>query len=313
MLLVPARSIPLHHFQEAAGYARKVVAGEIPAGRWVKAACARFLTDYQHAQDPASRWTFDVRRAVGPIVFAGMLPHVKGPKTGEPIELLPFQKWLLANLFGFVERATGRRRFRQASVWMPKGNSKSTIAAILGLYCTFTEGEGGAEGYSAAVSREQAKIAFDIARPMVLKTPEFAKAFGIEVTAHAVAQVATMSSFKALSSATKALDGLNVHFAVLDEIGSHRNAAVRDALLTACAKRAEPLLVSISTTTDNTTGVGKAVWAYTEQVLGGAVADDGFFGVIYAATTTTIHGARRPGSRPTRVGASWSSPRHCAQ
>ena len=68
-----------------------------------------------------------------------------------------WQLWLLANLYGFIARDTGIRRFRQASVFVPKGNGKSLTAAVLALYTTVLEEEGGAEGYSAAVSREQAE------------------------------------------------------------------------------------------------------------------------------------------------------------
>jgi len=57
---------------------------------------------------------------------------VKGPEAGQPIRLMDFQYWLLANLYGFVDRNTGMRRFRQASVWVPKGNGKTTLAATTG-------------------------------------------------------------------------------------------------------------------------------------------------------------------------------------
>jgi phage terminase large subunit-like protein len=258
-----------------------VVSGRIKTGRWARAACARFIADLEATRDPASRWRFDHARARFPIVFAGLMMNIKGPKAGSTIKLLPYQKWLVANLFGFVDRKTGKRRFRQASVWLPRGNGKTTLAAILGLSVTFTEGEGGAEGYSAAVSRTQATIAFDMAKAMAEKTAGFRRRFGVQANAHAISQANTGSTFKALSSHARALDGLNVHFAVLDEIASHKSSAIYDVLITATGKREEPLLISISTATDNTTGIGRQVWNYTEQVLGGLLQDEQFFGVIY--------------------------------
>jgi phage terminase large subunit-like protein len=269
------------HLVEAIGYAQDVASGRIAAGRWARAACARFLADLELAKRPRSRWRFDEGRAEFPIAFAGLLVNVKGPQAGETIELLAFQKWMLANLFGFVERRTGRRRFRQASIWIPRGNGKSTLAAILALSVTFTENEGGAEGYAAAVSRDQARIVLALAKSMSERTPEFRRQYGVQVNAQAISQARTGSSFKALSSHARALDGLNVYFAVLDEIGSHKSAAVYNALITATGKRAEPLLISISTATDQTTGVGKTVWDYTESVLSGQLRDDQFFGVIF--------------------------------
>ena len=270
------------HIRAAISYAKSVVSGRIRAGRWARAACKRFIDDLEATRDPDCPWKFDHNKAEFPIAFAELITNVKGAGAGEPIKLIPYQKWLLANLFGFVERKTGKRRFRQASIWVPKGNGKTTLAAILGLSVTFTEGEGGAEGYSAAVSRTQATIAFDMAKAMAEKTQGFRQQFRVKVNAHSISQAGTGSTFKALSSHAKALDGLNVHFAVLDEIGSHKTSGIYDVLITATGKREEPLLISISTATDNATGVGRQVWNYTEQVLGGVLKDERFFGVIYA-------------------------------
>jgi phage terminase large subunit-like protein len=268
---------------EGIDYARDIVTGVIPAGRWVRRACQRFLDDLDRAKQADCPWRFSVKHAQRPLVFAALMVNVKGPRAGFPIELLPFEKWVLVNIFGFVDRITGARRFRQASIWIPRGNGKTTLSAVLALFMTFTEGEGGAEGYAAAVSKDQAKIAFDMAKVMASKNPDFRKQFGVRVNAQTISQAGTGSSFLALSAHAKALDGLNVHFAVLDEIGSHRSAAIYDVMITATGKRLQPLLVSISTATDNATGVGRQVWNYTESVLSGLLSDDQLFGVIYDA------------------------------
>src|SRR5262249_36856147 len=79
------------------------------------------------------------------------------------------------------------------------------------------------------------------------------------------------------------LDGLNVHFACLDEIGSHRTARVYDIILTALGKRLQPLLISISTAIANTTGIGKQIWDLSIKMLTGALEDERFFTVLYTA------------------------------
>jgi phage terminase large subunit-like protein len=86
----------------------------------------------------------------------------------------------------------------------------------------------------------------------------------------------------AISSDAKALDGLNVHFAVLDEIANHRSKGVYDVIIAGTATRRQPLMISISTATDNTTGVGKQLWDYGGKVLDG-LEDERFFAVMYAA------------------------------
>jgi hypothetical protein len=129
-------------------------------------------------------------------------------------------------------RRPGSAGFAKGSIWVPRGNGKSSLVWVLALYTTFLEDEGGAEGYTAAVSRDQAKIVFDLAKAMTQRNPGFRREFGISVREHAILQLASASRLMAISSDAKAFDGLNVHFAVLDEIASHRSKAVYDVIIT---------------------------------------------------------------------------------
>src|ERR687898_3669782 len=168
---------------EAIAYAEAVVAGQIPTGRLARLACERFLRDKAAADGGSGPWGFEPGLVEAALLFAGQMPNIKGPEAGRPLRLLPWQKLVFANLFGFVERGTTTRRFRQAVVYVPRGNGKTTLAAPIGLYLTFVEGEGGAEGYAAAVTRDQARILFDAAQQMVRKTGAFLQAFGVGVGA----------------------------------------------------------------------------------------------------------------------------------
>jgi phage terminase large subunit-like protein len=264
-------------------YADDVASRRIPAPKLAQAACRRFLNDYALAESGRGFWRFDRDRAAGPILVAEGLPNIKGPAAGKLIKLLPWQLWCTINLFGFVERKTELRRFRQASIWVPRGNGKSTWLAPMALYSAFGESEGGADAYAAAVTRDQAKIVWSTAWEMVRRSPGFRRHLGIGTSANAIFQNRTASKFEPISSDSKGLEGLNVHFACLDEIASHRTARVYDVILTALGKRLQPLMVSISTATENTTGVGRQLWDYTIKVLNGVLDDDRFFGVIYEA------------------------------
>ena len=222
---------------EAVAYAEAVVAGTVPAGRLARLACGRFLRDRASADAGAGPWGFEPELVEAALLFAGQMPNIKGPEAGRPLRLMPWQKLVFANLFGFVERGTTTRRFRQAVIYVPRGNGKTTLAAPIGLYLTFVEGEGGAEGYAAAVTRDQARILFDAAQNMVRRSPGFRAAFGVGVGANAIHQERTASRFAPVSSDAKALDGLNVQVAVCDDVASHKTAEVYDVLLTAMGKR----------------------------------------------------------------------------
>ncbi len=264
-------------------YAESVAAGKIGAPKFARLACQRFLRDLAMAESGRGFWRFSPDHALKPILVCEGVPNIKGPHAGEPIVLMDWQRWVTVNVFGFLERETGLRRFRQASIWVPRGNGKSTWLAPLGLYCGFADDEGGAEAYAAAVSRDQAKIVWKTAWEMVRRTPGLRRHLGIGTSINAIYQDRTASAFLPISIDSKGLDGLNVHFACLDEIGSHRTARVYDIILTGMGKRLQPLLISISTATANTTGIGKQLWDLTVKILTGVIDDDRFFGVIYAA------------------------------
>ena len=265
----------------AVTYCRDVLSGAIAACRLVQLTCARFLSDLDAAESVNGPWAFRADLAERAMIFAGLMPNIKGPEAGRPLRLTPWQRLVFANLFGFVEGETSARRFRQAVIYVPRGNGKTSIAAPLALYLSFLDGEGGAEGYAAAVTRDQARILFDTAREMVRRSPEIRRRYGVEALANAIWQERTSSQFRPISSDAKALDGLNVQIAVCDEIASHKTSEVYDVLLTAMGKRRNPLLLAISTATGNNAGIGKQLWDYAVRVLEGAQADERLFALIY--------------------------------
>ena len=276
-MIEPAGFVPA-----AIDYAGAVAGGRISACLYARQACERFLHDLDDAAHPGSQWEFRPELAKRAMLFAAQMPNIKGPEAGHAIRLMQWQLLAYANIFGFVGRATGARRFRQAGIWVPKGNGKTTISAPLAMYLTFGEGEGGAEGYAAAVTRDQARILFEVAQNMVRRSPSMQREWQVGVLTNSIYQEETASKFVPISSDAKALDGLNVQCAVCDEIGSHRTSEVYDALSTAMGKRRQPFLLSISTATANTAGIGKQLWDYLVRLLSQGQEDDRFWGIIYS-------------------------------
>jgi len=115
-------------------YAEAVVAGDIPAGRWVRLACRRQIDDLARFKGKGSPFRFNpalTDRAGRPFTpadnvcgFIERLPHVKGPLAGQPIRLEPWQVFILTTVFGWV-KLDGKRRFRRAYVEVPRGNGKA--------------------------------------------------------------------------------------------------------------------------------------------------------------------------------------------
>jgi phage terminase large subunit-like protein len=270
----------------ALAYARRTAESPAAASMHARLACERFIRDYDEAKKASCPWYFDENAALRAMVFASAMPNIKGPMAGKPLALMDWQKLVFANIFGFKERATDARRFRQGVVYVPKGNGKTTISAPLALYMTFGEGEGGAEGYAAAVTRDQARILFETAQNMVRRSEDMRDRWQVGVLTNSIFQERTASRFIPISSDAKALDGLNVSVAVCDEIGSHRTSEVYDALSTAMGKRRQPFLLSISTATQNSAGIGRQLWDYGLRVLNGVQEDDRLFAIIYSIDDT---------------------------
>jgi phage terminase large subunit-like protein len=277
---------PLGYIDDARRYADAIVEGRTKASHHAVKACARFVRDYQAAVGGNGPWGYRPDLAARAMLFASQMPNIKGPDAGKPLRLMDWQKFVFANLFGFVERGGTVRRFRQGLVYVPRGNGKTTISAPVALFLTFGEGEGGAEGYAAAVTRDQARILFEVAQNMVRQSPKMQEKWNVNVLANSIYQLRTASRFVPISSDVKALDGLNVQVAVCDEIGSHRTSEVYDVLMTAMGKRLQPFMLAISTATGNNAGIGKQLWDYLMRVLDGAQESERLFGIIYSVDET---------------------------
>lgn len=214
------------------------------------------------------------------------MPHIKGKLAGENIHLEPWQCFVITTAFGWLVRATGKRRFRRVYIEVPRGNAKSTLTSGVALKATFADGEGGAEGYSAATSRDQARIVFATAQAMARKRPQMCEALGIEVLAHAIVQKSTASVMMALSADADTLDGKNIHFGAIDELHAHRTRAVFDVIETGAGKREQSMIWAITTAGSDRAGICYEQRSYAVKVLSAAATDDSLFAVIYTIDDT---------------------------
>jgi phage terminase large subunit-like protein len=267
----------------ALAYARSVVAGETIACKWTKLACERQLNDL--AREPSAEWPFrfDLERAERPCEFIELLPHIKGKWARERrlIELEPWQCFVITTVFGWVHSVTNLRRYREGYVEVPRKNAKSTLSSGMALYMLAADGEQGAECYSAATTRDQARIVFDDAKAMAERTPDLRTYCGVAILQHALTVAATASSFKPLAAEGSTLDGLNVHFAVIDELHAHKKREVYDVIDTARGAREQSLLWAITTAGTDRAGICYERRTHVTKMLGGQIEDPSLFGIIY--------------------------------
>lgn len=262
-------------------YAADVLGGKIPACKWVKLTVDRQLADLKKYVGDRSLYIFDENEANRVCKFIELLTHTKGELAGTRIHLEPWQVFILTTVFGWLRRADGGRRYRRAYVEVSRGNGKSTLCSGIGLYCLLADREGGAEVYSFATTRDQAKIVFGDAKVMAERNAPLRNKFGLQVLANALYVPTSNSTFQAKSAEGSTLDGLNTHLAIIDELHAHKTRAVYDVVETSTGKRKNSLMFVITTAGFDTSGICYEVRTMVTKVLEKSVVDETQFGIIY--------------------------------
>lgn len=258
-------------------YAEDVRSGKQIACHWVRQAVERYYNDLDNAIEKG--WYFDRQAAERNIKFAERLKHIKGKWAGDYITLEPWQCFILWNIFGWMKTSTRSRRFKEAYVEVARKNGKSTLAVSgVALPMEFADKEMGAEVYSVATTRDQARICFDYAQQMV-RTSDL-KNYAL-VTRDAIVFEKLGATYKPLSSEGKTLDGKHSHCVIVDEYHAHRTDEVVDVMQTSMGARLQGLMFIITTA-----GLDTSVpcFAYRKtmcQILDGSLEADDVFAIIY--------------------------------
>lgn len=258
-------------------YIADVLAGKVTACKWVRLFCERHEKDLKKGTKRGLY--FDEEEAERVLRFFDFLRHSKGEWGGQPFILSPWQQAYLWVLFGWRKKATGTRRFRISYLEVARKAGKSSLAAGVALYLLDADKEPGAEVYSAATKRDQAKIVHGEACRMV-RASTMLKQF-ITVRTDNMFVLDTNSKFEPLSSDYNSLDGLNIHGAIIDEVHAHKTRDLWDILETATGARRQPLMFAITTAGVSRQGICRELHDYLEKVLDGSLEDDSFCGIIF--------------------------------
>lgn len=260
-------------------YAVDVRDGRIPVCRYVRLAVERYFRDRANAVEKG--WYFDERAAARPIDFIRNLPHIKGEWAGRSIELEPWQQFFLWNLFGFRRAATGYRRFREAYLEVARKNGKTTLLAGIGCYMLFADGEAGAEVYSCATTRDQARECFGAAQEMVRRCTLSRRAKIFRSAGGTISYEANGSIFKPLSSDANTLDGKNASCTIVDEFHAHKTDEVYAVMKSSMGARRQPLMCIITTAGFNLAGPCFTYRSSAIKMLEGIIEDDTSLAMIY--------------------------------
>ena len=264
-------------------YIKAVKSGARLECRYIRLAITRHLNDLKRSKKKDYPYEFNLHKAERAIKICKLLRHTKSKWHGKLFNLKPFQAFILASLFGWVRKDNGLRRFRRFFCTMGRKNAKTELAAVIAVIGLLFDNEHGAEIYTAATKKDQAKICFNAARIMLKQLcadePEIDRLMGFHRNNIFVSE--TESFLTALSSDFDKMDGLNCHMAIVDEYSQHKTNDILETLQTSMGTRPQPLSVIISTDSFQKKSPFRKLKKTCIQILKGVLEDERTFAMIY--------------------------------
>jgi phage terminase large subunit-like protein len=262
-------------------YWKKIKSGEILVCKKIKKQYSKLIDDIKK---PKGNWIYDDAKAKHAIDFIEKYcKHSKGKWGGKPLLLELWQKALLSAAFGFVDKVTGLRKYTRVILIVARKNGKSTLAAAVGLYLQIGDGEPGAEVYSVATKKDQAKIIWQEAKRMVHKSPALRKRIKTLIGEIVGLGKYQDTFFKPLGSDSDTLDGLNVHGALMDEIHAWKIMNLFDVIVDGMTAREQPMLFATTTAGTVRELVFDELYDYGEKIINelDGFADEHFLPIFY--------------------------------
>lgn len=275
-------------------YARAVLKGERKAGKEVVLACARFMKDLQ--RDDLELRTKDPDLVIG--IIERTMVHQQGeslkgePLLNTPLVLVDWQIFIVYNLVGFYYKGTNERRYKEAFIFIPRKNGKTTFVAALAWGLAILGRASGSRIYIIAASSKQALQSFDFLlfnlRHMgmiedfrVLNNNAEHSLF-YEFTDDAGNVVGSIK-IEALASNPDAQDSFNCNIAIADEIHAFKKASQYNRFKEAMKAYTNKLMIGITTAGDEVNSFCYRRLDYGLKVMNGTVQDDTLFCFISRA------------------------------
>jgi phage terminase large subunit-like protein len=228
---------------------------------------------------------FDALAAEKPIIFIEKyLKHYEGDFAGKPFLLLPWQKQMVRDVFGWLRRDNNRRRIQRVYIEIGKSSGKSPLLSALGIYMLVADGEQGPQIYSCSLNYQQANITFDFAKKLFEAAPDkLAKA--VELLQHEIRYKKKNGVWRIISGTPKGKHGIRPTCILLDEVHEMPANAVElyDAMRYNMDKRSQPLFFMATNAGHDRNSLCYRLHDDALKVLDGAKVDDKLYPVIYSA------------------------------
>ncbi|MDK1716399.1 terminase [Dellaglioa algida] len=256
-------------------YCEAILSGDILASNKVKQACERHLSDLKRKD---FKYVYDIDRANKIIRYIEKLPDIK---TGVPNKLALFQKFILSQLYGWVDDK-GNRRFQKAYVSMARKNGKTILVSGIASY-EFLYGKNprySRQIYCTANSKEQAKIAFSMVVKQLEKVRSVSSSINkrIRKVQNELTDNNSYSILRPLSKDTGSIDGFEPLVGILDEYHESKTTEMMEVLESGQTLLENPLTLIISTAGFNLNSpMYLQEYPYIMGILKGTIENDNYF------------------------------------
>ena len=258
-------------------YVRAIRAGTVTVPEPVRVEYERLDAE---AADKAYPYRFSAKLGDHAIRFIeSFCRHYEGEHAGQLVKLELWEKAFLQTLFGWVDKKTRLRRFREFFLLVARKNGKSFLSACIMVYMLVADGEAGAQCVSIATKYDQAAIVYKTARKIIEQDADLS-ALVVPIIGGMEFKL-TNSTMKALASKSKTLDGLNLHYCSCDELHAQEDRNLYDVTKQGMKARKQPIFGTITTAGFAREGIYDDLYEYALSVAKGTVADAHLLPVLY--------------------------------
>lgn len=258
-------------------YVRAIRAGTVTVSQPVRQVYERLDAE---AADKSCPYRFSAKLGDHAIRFIETFcRHYEGEHAGQLVKLELWEKAFIQTLFGWVDKKTRLRRFREFFLLVARKNGKSFLSACIMVYMLVADGEAGAQCVSIATKYDQAAIVYKTARKIIEQDADLS-ALVVPIIGGMEFKL-TNSTMKALASKSKTLDGLNLHYCSCDELHAQEDRNLYDVTKQGMKARKQPIFGTITTAGFAREGIYDDMYEYARSVAMGTVADAHLLPVLY--------------------------------
>ena len=274
------------YWQKVLEYAESIRSGRKRANREQIQGVERFFKDLENPDYEISH--------KGPefviSIIESTICHQQGemidgtPLRGKPFKLLPFHKYIIYNILGFVLKGTDIVRFHEALIYLPRKNIKTSFASSLAWALSLWYRRSGAKTYITSAALMQSLESFNFLAYNVRRMGEDMKDGGhVHIidnnNEHSMEAQLSDGSFyiRALAANPDVQDSLNCNIAIADEIHAFKMPKQYNLFKEAMKAYTNKLLIGISTAGDNEQGFLGQRLAYCRKILDGTIKDEQYF------------------------------------